>query len=76
MVEVKYQYPFIDTDGSSHYDLIKHWAEDSDGERYIIRQMETGDEYSEAIDIYPNLYTYVATDKPVKPEPDETIEDN
>ena len=43
--------------------LIRHYAEDEQGNKYYIRQVETGVEYSEAVDVLPCRYTYVATDK-------------
>jgi transcriptional regulator of NAD metabolism len=42
--------------------LIKH---ESDSNK-IIRQIETGREYSSAVDIIPCRYTYVETDKPIE----------
>jgi hypothetical protein len=46
--------------------LIKHYAEDSLGNRYYIKQVETGIEYEEAIDVIPCRYTYVVTDKKIE----------
>ena len=46
--------------------LIKHWAEDIEGEKYYIIQVETGIEYPEAIDVTPCRYTYVVTDKKIE----------
>lgn len=48
--------------------FIKHYAEDEKGNKYYIKQVETGVEYSEAIDIIPCRYTYVVTDKQVENE--------
>lgn len=39
----------------------------SDSNKYIL-QVETGIEYSEAIDVYPVKYTYVETDKEISIE--------
>lgn len=64
MVSVKEQYPFIDEEGKTYAGLVRHWAEDENGKRYLIKQIETGTEYSEAVDLYPCRYTYEATDKP------------
>lgn len=66
MSKLKVQYPFIDFDGSERSNLIKHYAEDENGNKYYIKQVETGIEYSEAIDVYPCRYTYKATDKKVE----------
>ena len=46
--------------------LIKHYAEDSQGNKYYIRQVETGIEYEEAIDVIPCRYTYVVTNKKIE----------
>lgn len=46
--------------------LIKHYAEDEQGVKYYIKQVETGVEYDEAVDILPCRYTYVATEKVVQ----------
>jgi hypothetical protein len=46
--------------------FIKHYAEDEQGFKYYIKQVETGAEYDEAIDILPCRYTYVATKKVVQ----------
>lgn len=46
--------------------LIRHYAEDEQGVKYYIKQVETGNEYDIAIDIIPCRYTYVATNKVVQ----------
>jgi hypothetical protein len=46
--------------------LIRRYAEDEQGVRYYIRQVETGVEYDEAVDILPCRYTYVVTEKVVQ----------
>jgi hypothetical protein len=46
--------------------LIKHYAEDSQGNKYRIKQVETGVEYEEAIDVIPCEYTYEVTDKKIE----------
>lgn len=58
MVEIKEIHPY---DG--HDDWILHYAEDENGTRYLMEQIETGIEYGVAVDIYPCPYTYRATDK-------------
>ena len=45
-----------------NYRLVKHY---SDNGLYIL-QNETGEEYSEAIDVIPCRYTYTETDKPIE----------
>lgn len=39
--------------------LIKHYSD----EGYLLLQVETGDKYSEPIDIYPCPFTYEETDE-------------
>lgn len=46
--------------------LIRHYAEDEQGNKYHIKQVETGIEYDEAVDILPCRYTYVVTEKAVQ----------
>lgn len=51
--------------------LVRHWANESESAEdeigtYCIRQVETGVEYSDAVDIIPCRYTYEATDKPIE----------
>lgn len=70
MSEIKTRYPYIDFSGEKRENLIKHYAEDKEGNKYYIKQVETGIEYSEAVDVYPSRYTYVPTDKKI-----ETIEE-
>lgn len=70
MVNVKVQYPYIDEEGNTYANLIKHTAEDENGNKYFILQNETEVEYSEAVDVYPCKYTYTATDKLVEEEAD------
>ena len=42
--------------------LIKHASDQG----FYIRQVETGIEYAEAIDVIPCRYTYEETDKPIE----------
>ena len=65
MIEIKTQYPYIDENGEERANLIKHYAEDENGNKYYIKQVETDVEYNEAVDVYPCRYTYVAIDKTV-----------
>ena len=46
--------------------LIKHYAEDINGNKYYIRQVETNEIYEEAIDVIPCRYIYVVTDKKIE----------
>ena len=43
---------------------------------FIIKQVETGIEYGEAVDVLPLRYTYVATDKPILKDESETLDKN
>lgn len=51
--------------------LIKHYSD----EGFLIRQIETGILYGEAVDLRPCRYTYEETDIPENPEEDEEEED-
>lgn len=73
MVELKLQNPYIDEQGNIRENLEKHYAEDENGVQYCIVQVETGAEYTEAIDVLPCRYTYKVTDKPVVIEKDLKI---
>lgn len=53
--------------------LEKYYAEDENGNKYKILQIETGIEYDEAIDVIPCRYTYKPTEKPVEEVQDVTI---
>ena len=72
---VKEQYPFIEDNGTIRPDLIKHWAEDENGVKYLILQNETGVIYAEAVDIYPCPYTYSQTDIKVGEEETEELQE-
>ena len=56
------QYPFIDENGNERADLIKHYSDQG----FVMRQIETGIEYGEAVDVYPCQYTYEETDTPIE----------
>lgn len=43
---------------------------------FIIKQVETGIEYGEAVDVLPLKYTYVETDKPILEDESETSDKN
>lgn len=53
--------------------LIRHYAEDRQGNRYYIKQVETGVEYEEAVDIIPCKYTYEITNKQIECEDKELV---
>ena len=50
--------------------LIRHYSDAG----FTIRQIETGEEYGEAIDLYPCKYTYEETDTPIEDEGDDNLE--
>ena len=51
----------------NHHDKVSiGYAEDENGVRYYIKQVETGIEYEEAVDVYPCRFTYVITNKKVQ----------
>lgn len=60
---LKVEYPWND-----RFDRIRHYSD----ENKIIRQIDTGDLYEDAVDIYPTDHTYEETDIPI-PTP-ENIE--
>lgn len=55
------EYPYIDDNGNAREELIKHCSD----EGFMIKQVETGLMYSEAVDVYPCRYTYEETDEPI-----------
>jgi len=56
------EYPY-----NENPNLIRHYSD----ENFIIRQIETGNEYGEAIDLYPCKYTYVESENPLEKDPTE-----
>ena len=66
MIELKLQRPYIDENGKVYEHLERHYAEDENGAKYKIKQIETGIIYDEAIDPYPCKYTYEVTEEPVE----------
>ena len=74
MIELKLQRPFIDDNGKVYDHLERHYAEDENGVRYKIKQIETGIIYDEAVDLYPCKYTYVATDALIEELQKTTVE--
>lgn len=65
MIELKFE--FLENN------LIRHYAEDSQGNRYYIKQVETGIEYADAIDVIPCRYTYIVTDKKIEEVEQEVV---
>ena len=71
MMEIKTQYPYVDENGVSHPNLIKHWVEDENGNLGKMLQVETGMVYDIAIDIYPCRYNYVIYYEEVENAPNQ-----
>lgn len=59
-------------------DLIIHYAEDENGDRYLILQKETGNVYESAVDVLPCRFTYEPTEERVETSEGEgdIIEEN
>lgn len=72
MVEVKEIHPYNDNNN-----LVYHYAEDENGERYTVIQNETSVEYQDAVDVYPCRYSYRVGNKieETQEEIKETSED-
>lgn len=66
MIELKLQRPYIDFNGKVREKLERHYAEDENGVKYKIKQIETGVIYDEAVDLVPCKYTYEATNDKVE----------
>lgn len=47
---------------------VRHYSD----ENYMIKQIETGNLYEDAVDVIPCKYTYEETDIPIEPEPEPT----
>ena len=75
MVNIKTEHPFILPNGERKDNLIKFWAEDETGVRYNVKQIETGLEYYEAVDVYPSPYSYEVGEK-VEEETEEGEEED
>ena len=67
---IKTNYPYIDRDGVEHPNIIRTWTNDK---TKMLLQVETGNTYDEALDLYPCRYTYQEIDRPVEEE--ETTEE-
>lgn len=61
------EYPYKDENGVTHANLIKHYSDEG---KYII-QLQTGIEYTEAVDVVPCRYTYVESDRMIESESEE-----
>lgn len=51
--------------------LVRHYSDQG----FMIRQIETGIEYSEAVDVIPCTYTYEETDKMTEQSSDAELQD-
>lgn len=56
--------------------LVKFYAVDENGDKYYIKQVQTGIEYIEAVDLIenPNGYTYEITDKKEQENGEQSID--
>lgn len=63
---------YIDESGVKHENLIRTYS----NAKKVIKQIETGAEYDEAIDVVPVRFTYEETDKDIviEVEPEEVFE--
>lgn len=61
--------PTRDCEGNMRDDLIRHYS----NEGYYILQNETGEPFTEAVDVYPCRYTYSETDEKIPKESPEEI---
>lgn len=61
------EYPYIDESGEAHANLIKHYSDEG---KYII-QLQTGIEYTEAVDVVPCRYTYVESERSIEEQAEE-----
>ena len=61
----------IDYPHNGRTDRIKHYSDAG----MMIRQNETGNEYAEAVDVYPCKYTYSETETPIE-TPLEEVNNN
>ena len=63
-MSLRIEYPYNNNDN-----LIRRYSDDG----HLIRQIETGNLYGEAIDIYPSKYSYEEAEELIEPE---TLEEN
>ena len=64
------QFPYIDENGTTYENLIKTYS----NENFKIVQIETGNVYDIAVDVFPSKYTYEETNEKI--EVVETESDN
>ena len=64
------QETYIDENGVKHDNLIRTYS----NAKKVIKQLETGAEYDEAIDILPVRFTYSETDKDIVVEVEPELE--
>lgn len=65
------QKPYIDENGNERENLVKHYSDKG----LYIRQVETGVEYTEAVDVVPCRYTYEETETPIETADEATEQD-
>lgn len=75
MVKLIVESPFIDFNGEVRENLVRRYAVDEEtGEKYMIKQVQTGIVYDEAIDLVTAPYTYEVTDEKVEKEEEKEDE--
>jgi len=67
---IQTQYPYINDEGRTYSNLIRTYSDNNK----MILQVETGDEYEDAVDIYPTQFTYTETDKDIPQYEDDENE--
>lgn len=55
------EYPYVDISGKEYPNLIRHYSD----KKKTIKQVETGVEYTDAIDIYPCKYNYIESENDI-----------
>ena len=65
---IKTQHPYIDDFNVTHENLVKTYTTDP---KKVLQQVETGNIYDIAIDIYPCPFTYVEIDVELEEEKEE-----
>lgn len=58
------QYPYVNEQGEQDNKFIKFYSDE--GKSLI--KLETGEEYEEAIDLYPSQFTYIEKEEPIEEE--------
>lgn len=65
------EHPYIDENKEAHENLIRHYSNSGK----MIRQVDTGNIYIEAVDVYPCRYTYEETEQNIPEMKEDEIEE-